>query len=160
MLETLEQRDRAVPRCRAVDPSPPRDLGAKQNVLGHGEVWGEGQLLVDECDAMPARIERGCWCVAATVDVHGPRIGPHGAAEHVHERALAGAVLPDERVDFPRAHAEIDAVEGGRRAEPFYDAADVEHFTRQIQGILPQRSQRSRKTDTESISIVTLICAP
>src|SRR3954453_1734419 len=48
VLEATEQRDRAVARFGAVDPSPARDLCAEQDVLGHGEMRRERELLVDE----------------------------------------------------------------------------------------------------------------
>src|SRR5262249_21594324 len=41
------------------------------------------------------------------------------AAENPDQRRLARTVFPDDRVDLAKAHIEIDAVEGQRRAEMF-----------------------------------------
>ncbi len=45
------------------------------------------------------------------VDLHVTVVGFECACDHVHQRALARAVLADQRVDFARAQFEIHAIE-------------------------------------------------
>ena len=42
-------------------------------------------------------------------------VGPVQPGQDVHQRALAGAVLAEQRVDLARAHVEVDVVVGERR---------------------------------------------
>ena len=43
------------------------------------------------------------------------RVGAQPAAEDIHQRGLAGAVLAEQRHDLARASVEIDVVEGKQR---------------------------------------------
>jgi hypothetical protein len=61
------------------------------------------------------------------------------ARDHLHERALAGAVLADKRVDLARLNREIDAGERDRRAERLSDAA---HHQAIAGGRISHRSQQ------------------
>ena len=81
------------------------------------EVRRERQLLVDHRDAGAARRERIARRVRGAVEPHLARVGRQRAGENRHQRALAGAVLADERADLAAAHREIDAVERDGRAE-------------------------------------------
>ena len=51
-----------------------------------------------------------------------PASGREGAAQDLHQRALAGAVLAEQGVDLARAELEVDAVEGDGGAEALADA--------------------------------------
>src|SRR5262249_38874074 len=60
----------------------------------------------------------------------------HQAVQHVHQRALAGAVLAEQRLDLARLHHEVDAVVGHQPAEALGDAAKLE-LHRQPPSITP-----------------------
>jgi hypothetical protein len=46
--------------------------------------------------------------------------------EHVHQRALAGTVLTEQRMDLPRLHDQVDGVVGRQGAEALGDPAQFE----------------------------------
>src|SRR5262245_38192412 len=69
------------------------------------------QFLMNECDAVQARVEWTCWRVSLAVQFHLSFIGTQRARDHVHQRALAGAVLADQCVYFARAQFEIHGVQ-------------------------------------------------
>ena len=116
--------------CRARSRShsaAPRRLGAHQHVLGHREVREQRQLLVDERDA--ARRARRA-ASAARRPRRPPRCVPASGrcepAQDGEQRALAGAVLAEERVHLARLHLERRAVERERRAEALRDAGEAQ----------------------------------
>ena len=51
------------------------------------------------------------------VDADLAGVGVHQAEQDVHERGLAGAVLPEEAVDFARLEGEVHAVVSQQRPE-------------------------------------------
>jgi hypothetical protein len=55
-------------------------------------------------------------------------IRPKIAGDEVEERRLAGAVRADDAGDFVLAEREVDAVDGGQRAEAFGYAPGAEDF--------------------------------
>ena len=125
--EVAQESERAPPGRAPIDPAPACRLDPEQDVLRHGQVRAEGELLVDEGDAAPPRLERGGRSVRPAVEMHRAAIGTHGAGYDVHEGALAGAVFPDQGVHLARAEREVDPVERQRRREPFGDVADPQH---------------------------------
>src|SRR5207247_7484508 len=125
--EMAQESERAPPGRASIDPAPARWLDPEQDVLRYGQVRAEGELLVDEGDAAPPRLERGGRSVRSAVDVHRAATGTHSAGDDVRERALAGAVFPDQGVHLTRAEREIDPVQRHRRPEPLGDVADLQH---------------------------------
>ena len=85
------------PRHRA------RRLDAEQDVLGDGQVRRQRQLLVDHRHARAARVQRLGRRVRPRRRASSPRVGLQRAREDLHERALAGAVLAEQRVHLARA---------------------------------------------------------
>ena len=81
---------------------------------------------MDERDAVPAGVEGRRRTVRTASDGDRARVGCQRAGEHVHQRALARAVLADERVHFTALEREGHPVERDGRAEPLGDAVDVE----------------------------------
>jgi hypothetical protein len=53
-------------------------------------------------------------------------VGRQHAVDHVHQRGLAGAVLPQQGVDLPTPELEVDGVVGRQGAEALGDAAELE----------------------------------
>ena len=80
----------------------PRDLRvpeAELDVLGHRQVRHVGQLLVHEGEAAPRRVERAVEADGLAVDEDLALVGLHHAREDLDQRALAGAVLPEQADD-------------------------------------------------------------
>ena len=74
---------------------------AQEHVLGDGQIGEEARLLVHDCDpelaGLRGTVERDRLPVQQ--DLAGVRL-VH-TREDLDQRALAGAVLADERVDLP-----------------------------------------------------------
>ena len=102
-------------------------LEPHQDVLGHRQVRAERQLLVDQGDAGVARGQRRHRGVGRAVDLHRAAVGRQGAGDHVEQRALAGAVLADQRVHLAGREVHVDAVERHRRAEALAKSREDQH---------------------------------
>ena len=95
----------------------------QHQVLGHGEVADEAEVLLHHADA---QIEG----VPGRVDGHRPacdldRAGGGGGQpeQHLHQRGLARAVLPEQAVDAGRLHREVHRVVGHHTRIELGDAA-------------------------------------
>ena len=83
-----------------------RALVAEEDVRRDVEVRREHQLLVDQRDAEPLRVAHaGEASTALPVDQDLALVGLLRAAEDLHQRALAGAVLPHQRQHLARAES-------------------------------------------------------
>ena len=119
-LRVSEERQRladAAAVAARVDPTPTVVLPSEEDVGLDAQVRREVELLVDHAHARATGDERTAARkrIAGECDRAGVRT-VH-AREHLHERALAGAVFADERVDFTRADLEVDVVERDGRPE-------------------------------------------
>ena len=103
-------------------PGARRGLAAEEDVLGGGEVRHQRQLLVDGADAEVVGLPRALDAHHAAVDLDRPRIPRHRAAQDLHQRRLARAVLAEQYVNFSLPNVEIDAVERDDAGERFADA--------------------------------------
>jgi hypothetical protein len=112
--------------CSGIDDAPARGLAAHEDVLCHRHVGTEREFLVNERDAVTARIERRRRTVGGAVNLDGARIGRERTRQHVHERALAGPVLADQRVNLPGFELEAHPIERHGGAEALLDSVDVE----------------------------------
>ena len=126
VAEVFQERQGPPPGAGPIDPPPARRLDAEQNVLRHGQVRAQGQLLMDQGDAAPARLERTGGRVRPTRDLQLAPIGAHGAGDDVHQRGLPRAVLADQRVHLAGVEREFHAVQRRRRPEPLGDVADLQ----------------------------------
>ena len=131
--EVLDQRARAGVGRGGIDDTPAGRLAAHEDVFRHCHVRAERQFLVNEGDAVTARVEWGRRAVRPAVDLDGARIRRERASQHVHERALPRPVLADECVNLPRFELEAHPVERHGGAEPLLDSVDVE---KRHQGIM------------------------
>ncbi len=68
------------------------------------------------------------------------------AAEHIHQRALAGPVLPDQRVDFAGLDAQGNTVERPGCSERLGDVHHLQArgYSRSRQGLAGSRPAASR----------------
>lgn len=85
-------------------------------------MWKERELLMDEGNAMVARLGRGGRVIWLRVQLHPASVGFGGARYDIHQGALTGSILPDERVDPARLELEIDAVERNGGTESLLDS--------------------------------------
>ncbi len=98
-----------VPADHATD----RVLVAEEDVLGDGQHGHQRELLVDDADAAALAGPDVLEVTGLTVEddlalVAAVRVD---AAEHLHQRGLAGAVLAADRVDLAMAYREVDLAE-------------------------------------------------
>ena len=112
--------------ARAIDHPEPGRLDAEHDVLGDAQVRRDRQFLIDHRDAGAPGVERFPRMVVGPVEPHRAGVGPLRARQDAHQRALAGAILPDERAHFSARHGDVHAVERHRRAERLADAAHLE----------------------------------
>ena len=104
-----------------VEPEP-RPVQAEEHVLGDRLRWHQGEVLVDHPDARGDRVARRAEVDVPAVDPDDTLIRPVQPGEHVHERALAGPVLAEERVDLAGPEVEVDVVVGEDARERLDDA--------------------------------------
>ena len=102
---------------RAGTLRPPGVVGAEPDVVQHRAGLGDEDLLEDRDDAVLLRGSGAAQLDLGPVDLDRARVGRVHAAEDLHQRALARAVLADQRVDLARAQLERAVPErlGGRR---------------------------------------------
>ena len=101
--EALEERsDHGVETCPVDQPQrpAPQRLAADEDVGGDVQIVEEVELLVDEGDAGGHRLGHREPRMLDTVDDDGTGVGRHHPAQHLHQGALAGAVLADQAHDL------------------------------------------------------------
>ena len=101
----------ALDRAR-LDDEPPRLLAmlAEDDVLGDRERRHEPEVLVHHPDPGLDRVARRVEVHRLAVEPDLALVRPVQADEDVRERALAGAVLAEERVHLAGRGLEVDAV--------------------------------------------------
>ena len=109
-----------------MDPEPPGGGVPDEDVLGDGQVREQPRLLVDHGDAEGASLgrDRGSG-PSAPSRRDGPAVRLMDAGQDLDQRALAGAVLADERVDLAGDEVERDVVERLGRGEALGDPAQL-----------------------------------
>ena len=127
-----QQRPGPVVHGAAVDHAEPRGRAGQEDVLSDGHQRDEREFLVDDDDAqrlgvvnaaelpLDAVVDDGALVAAGRVD----------AAQHLHQRGLAGAVLADEGVYLAPAHRQVHVLQRGNRAEPLGDPAHRQNVGR------------------------------
>src|ERR1051326_581243 len=82
----------------------------------------ERELLMNERNAMVARIERRSGRVRLAMNHYAASIRLNGASEDIHQSAFARAVLANQRMDFAMLQSEAHAIERHGRPETFADS--------------------------------------
>ena len=101
-------------------------LGAEDDVLEDGEVVGEHEVLEHHADAGLDRVRRGVQGDLVAVDLDRARVRRLHAVEDLHQRRLAGAVLPHDRVDGAAPDVDVDVVVGDHAGEPLADPTQAD----------------------------------
>ena len=111
----------------AAQPAIKRPFVAEKQVIGDRQRRHEVELLINDRDAGAARVEGVANRHGLAVDVDAASIRQDGAGKDLDERALAGAVLAQEREDFAGVQRQIDAAQGMHAGVRFVDGVHVEH---------------------------------
>jgi hypothetical protein len=112
---------------RIVDqPEPVHRLHAQHDILRHRQVADDREFLVHHADPGGLGVARRAEPHALSGDAHVPLIFRMHAGDDLHRRALAGAVLADQTMDFTRAQGEIHVGQRGDAAERLRDAPEFE----------------------------------
>ena len=96
---------------------------AEHDVLGDGERLDEPEVLVHHADPGVDPVARGVEGDGLAVDLELALVGAVEAGEDVRERALAGAVLAEQRVHLALERLEVDAVVRDDAGEALRDPA-------------------------------------
>jgi len=114
----------------------PRGVQAEDDILRHGLGGNQHEVLMDHAQAGRDRIARGpeTDALAFHVDRAGFRLVEAG--QHVHQGALAGAILAQQRVDLALAQVEIDMIVGKYAGEAFDDPDHLHCIDRVDHGAL------------------------
>ncbi len=126
MAQSRQDVGRGAPHVRAANQAETRRLHAEQDVLGHRQMRRERELLVDHRDARAAGVERMRGVVRLAVECHAAGVWLQRARQDGHQRALAGAILPDDRAHLPREDRYVYAVDGDGRSKRLPDPPHLE----------------------------------
>jgi len=101
-------------------------LAAQDDVLQHGQVVGEHEVLVHHADPAGDGVAGVAEAHLLAVDGDGALVRLLHAVEDLHQRGLAGAVLTDEGVHGAAAHGDLDVVVRDDAGEALGDAAQFD----------------------------------
>src|ERR1700712_574545 len=101
-------------------------LASEIKIAGDIQCRCDREILVDGLDAAHAGVKRTAEMDRLSIEQPLALVGRDRAAEHLDQRALAGAVIADDSHHLAVAQLEIDAAEGGDMAEPLDDAARLQ----------------------------------
>jgi hypothetical protein len=117
-----EQRPRRRGHRRRPQPRAAPQLGTEEQRAGDGQVVAQRELLVDQRDAARDRVRRRPQHDRLAVDRDRAGVGAQHAGQHLHQRALAGAVPPDQGDDLAALQREVDAAQHRDAVERLADA--------------------------------------
>ena len=102
-----------------------RRLAAEKQILRHRNIRQQVDLLIDGGDAC---IERGLGRARGDIDAveaNNSTIACEYAGDHLDQGGFAGAVLPEQRVNFAGAEGEIDILQRAQRAKTLAEPAHL-----------------------------------
>ena len=113
--------------CRVVlDDAFGRRLITQDDVLQHGEVVGEHEVLMHHADARRDCIAGGVKRVRGAEHRDGARLGLVHAVQRLHQRGLPSAVLAHDGVDRAGPDVEVHVMVGDHAGEPLLDPAQLD----------------------------------
>ena len=119
---------RTVGRLVDATGEPVMRVAPDADVLPHGEVAHQAQVLVDEGEALlmqPAGMDRRAQVLPVDEDLPA-RVGPVDAADQLDQRGLAGSVLPHQGMDLAGFECEVGVLEDGDPGEGLREPPYVE----------------------------------
>ena len=115
--EPVEQALHLAVHRAAIDAvERPARVVAHDDVLRDAEIGEQRRLLVDDRDARVAGVVRGVEVDALAAGEHLAGVAPDHAAEHLHERRLAGAVLADQAAHLAGPQDQVAVLQRADRA--------------------------------------------
>src|SRR4029077_8285441 len=108
-----------------IEATRPDRLAAEHDVLAHRKDGDQHEMLMHHTDAMPDRVAWALHRRGLAFDQDLAGICVNQAVKNIHQRALAGAVLADEREDLALADFEVDLIVGTDTGKNLYDAAHL-----------------------------------
>jgi hypothetical protein len=124
-----EQGGRTTGQLAAIDGSEKagrRRFVPEKDVRRDIQVRRQHQFLMDEGDAELPRVTHAPQRHRAAIDENRARVGEVGAAEHLHERALAGAVLAHQREHLAAAQRQRHFLQRRHAGKPLGDPPHLE----------------------------------
>ena len=112
-------------------------LQTQDDVLRGGEDVHQLEVLVDHADAAVKGVLGGGDGHRLAVDIDLPLVGEVDAGEHVHQRGLAAAVLPQQGQDLALVQLKVDVVVGHHAAEALGDVLHSDGVPYRLQGCHP-----------------------
>ena len=123
--EDTHRLDRSAVHFLVVQGQPPPDFAAQKHVLGDREIRRQHDLLMNQHDPAPFRVDRPLQFDWRAVERHRAARGREMAAEYLHQGGFAGAIFADDRMHLAGSHAERDVAQdldrpvGARQADCF-----------------------------------------
>ena len=99
---------------------------AQEDVVLDAQLGHEAELLVHERDAVTLRVERVPERELLALEADRALVGPDEPDERLHERALAGAVVPADRMHLPGPDVERQPLHRPHRPERLREVDDLE----------------------------------
>ncbi len=125
--EALKDAPAAFLHGAAVDHAALGRLPAEIDVLRHAQVGQQAEFLIDDRDAVLAGDMRVGDVHDLAVDQDLPAgIGMVGPRQHLHQRALAGAVLAHQGLDLSAPGLELNVAESLRTGKSLGNAAHLQ----------------------------------
>ena len=97
-----------------------------EDVLSHGNVSTQRDLLVHETDPQTLRHGRAVDPDGLPVDADGPAVGLQDSIDDVHQRGFSGTILTGKRMNFPCLQLKPSATQSADRAKGFGDVGQLQ----------------------------------
>ena len=117
----------------------------QEDVFGDRQQRDQRQLLVDDDDPERLDVVDVAKAPLLAIEDDRPLIAAVGvdAAQHLHQRRLAGAVLAHQGMDLAGVHGEIDVAQRLHACKALADAAHFKHCRHRILSSAKWAGQRA-----------------
>ncbi len=126
-FQPLQHGARVLFQLAVVDDAEAVRFAPQEDVLHHRALRQQVKLLIDDADAGVLRLRRVVEDDRRAVEQDGPAVRPIGPGQHLHQRALARAVLADDGVNFAGIERHRHVVERQHTGELLADALHGQH---------------------------------
>lgn len=125
--DALQDLERSLAHGPAIEEAAPVRLAPEEDVLLHGEVVAEAQLLMDEADPGSHGLAGSRETGGRSTQQDLPAVGGVDPRQDPHQGALASAVLTHDGQDLARANLQGDAPQRLHAAKRLVQTAALEH---------------------------------